>query len=29
VAEHAQKVHGLTEITDDVVEAVRAAMRDE
>ena len=28
-AEHAQAVHGLTEITDEVVEAVRSAMRDE
>jgi predicted small metal-binding protein len=28
-AEHAQTVHGLTEITDEVVEAVRSAMRDE
>jgi predicted small metal-binding protein len=28
-AEHAQKVHGLTEITDEVVQAVKTAMRDE
>ena len=28
-AEHAQVVHGLTEISDEVVEAVRSAMRDE
>jgi predicted small metal-binding protein len=28
-AEHAQAVHGLTEISDEVVDAVRAAMRDE
>jgi predicted small metal-binding protein len=28
-AEHAQTVHGLTEITDDLVEAVRTAMGDE
>lgn len=28
-AEHAQAVHGLTEISDEVVEAVRSAMRDE
>ena len=29
VAEHAQVVHGLTEINDEVVQAVRAVMRDE
>ena len=28
-AAHAQAVHGLTEITDEVVDAVRSAMRDE
>jgi predicted small metal-binding protein len=28
-AEHAQSAHGLTEVTDEVVAAVRAAMRDE
>jgi len=28
-AAHAQEVHGLTEINDEVVEAVRAALRDE
>jgi predicted small metal-binding protein len=28
-AAHAQEVHGLKEIDDEVVEAVRAAMRDE
>jgi predicted small metal-binding protein len=28
-AEHAQTVHGLKEITPEVVEAVRSAMRDE
>ena len=28
-AEHAQTVHGLTEISDEVVQAVRAAVRDE
>jgi predicted small metal-binding protein len=28
-AAHAQEVHGLEEISDEVVEAVRSAMRDE
>ncbi len=28
-AAHAQEVHGLTEINDEVVEAVRAAIHDE
>lgn len=28
-AAHAQEVHGLNEITDKVVQAVQAAMRDE
>ena len=28
-AEHAQTVHGLTEITPEVVETVRAAIREE
>jgi predicted small metal-binding protein len=28
-AAHAQEVHGLKEINDEVVEAVRAAMREE
>ena len=28
-ASHAQEVHGLTEINDEVVKAVRSAMRDE
>jgi predicted small metal-binding protein len=28
-AEHAQTIHGLTEINDEVVQAVRAAVRDE
>lgn len=28
-AEHAQSVHGLNELTEDVVEKVRAAIREE
>ena len=28
-AEHAQSVHGLNDLTDDVVEKVRAAIREE
>ncbi len=29
VAEHAKEVHGMQEVTPDVVEKVRAVMRDE